>query len=179
MIPYSEYFKVIYLHEVGSSKNGGLINHPKDPGGITKYGISLRFLKSQGLDIDGDGDVDADDVRALTFDKSGLIYKQYFFNRLYRLSDGLLKLHIFDMSVNAGNKTAVKILQKSLCISDDGIIGNQTLQAIDRQSQVNNVAGVYALARMDYYKFIVDRNPDLSCFLNGWENRVRTTQFIK
>ena len=34
---------------------GGYIDHPNDPGGVTMYGISLMFLKSLGL-VDGDID---------------------------------------------------------------------------------------------------------------------------
>src|SRR3972149_6708748 len=46
---------------------GLLSNDPRDPGGITNFGISLRWLKSIGTilgDIDKDGDVDAHDVAA-------------------------------------------------------------------------------------------------------------------
>ena len=33
----------------------GYVNHPKDPGGITYNGVSLRFIKSAGIDVNGDG----------------------------------------------------------------------------------------------------------------------------
>ena len=51
----------------------GLVDHPNDPGGITNFGVSLRYAKAQGailseggkilldFDLDNDGDVDADD----------------------------------------------------------------------------------------------------------------------
>ena len=38
-------------HEFTSRWEGGYVNHAADPGGATNFGISLRFLKSQGLDI--------------------------------------------------------------------------------------------------------------------------------
>ena len=56
--------KTILCHEVGNTGDG-LVDDPDDPGGITKYGVSFRFLKDHGIDVDGDGDIDAEDIRGL------------------------------------------------------------------------------------------------------------------
>ena len=56
---------------------GGYVDHKNDPGGATKYGISLRFIKQSNtdLDLDNDGDIDADDIKEMTEDKAKEIYK--------------------------------------------------------------------------------------------------------
>ena len=35
---------------------GGYVDHKNDPGGATKYGISLRFIRQSNTDLDLDGD---------------------------------------------------------------------------------------------------------------------------
>ena len=58
---------------------GGFVDDPKDRGGATKYGISLRFLAAEGafdedgdgkadFDLDLDGDIDGQDIRDVTQD---------------------------------------------------------------------------------------------------------------
>ena len=48
---FDKCLKIVLIHE------GGYSDDPDDPGGTTNYGISLRFLKSVGLEL---GDVDDD-----------------------------------------------------------------------------------------------------------------------
>lgn len=174
MKKFEDYLKVIFEHE------GGLVDHPSDPGGITQYGISLMFLKGLPLniaDIDHDGDVDGDDIRKLTKEDAGKLYKTYFWDRmkLPLINNELLKLHLFDMGVNAGNKTAIKLLQKLIMVPADGILGIQTADSIEHYQ--NNIVEDYIRVRKEYYYLLTVKNPKLKVFLRGWINRVNTCKF--
>ena len=39
-------------------REGGYVFHPNDPGGATKYGVTLATLRQLGLDINGDQIID-------------------------------------------------------------------------------------------------------------------------
>lgn len=174
MREFNDYFKIILEHE------GGFVNHPADPGGATKYGVSLLFLKDTALidgDIDRDGDIDQDDIIALTIEDSERIYKKFFWDRLHLegLDLELLKLHLFDHGVNAGTRTAVKLLQKVLGIEDDGSLGPTTTRIANRY--IGDLVEKYKTARQNYYLLLIDKNPKLEVFKKGWLNRIETTKF--
>lgn len=81
-------------HAFTAKWEGGYCNDPDDPGGATNYGISLRWLKSLGLnqgDIDRDGDIDASDIRALSKEQAAALFKEKFWDA-YRLGDSLRTL---------------------------------------------------------------------------------------
>ena len=73
-----EVFEAAHAHV--AKWEGGYFDHPNDPGGVTMYGVSLMFLKGLDLwegDIDGDGDIDRDDVLAVTKDTARDIFKLF------------------------------------------------------------------------------------------------------
>ena len=113
-------------------EEGGLVDHPDDPGGITKFGISLRFLRSIGLDLNRDGIIDGIDIRNLSPLRAKAIYKKEFWNKMKcdKLPDGI-DLAVFDCSVNQGKSAAAKLLQKAARVKVDGIIGPITITAIE------------------------------------------------
>ena len=174
MRDFSDYFKIIIEHE------GGLGEHPNDPGGITKYGISLVFLKTlslQDADIDNDGDIDRDDIKALTVEDSKELYKKFFWDPLHLegvLSEEL-KLHLFDHGVNAGTRTAAKLLQRILNVDVDGSIGPDTIKKTN--AFAGDLVKEYKKAREAYYLAIIEKNSKLSVFKKGWLHRIETTKF--
>lgn len=174
MRKFEDYLKVIFKHE------GGLVDNPADPGGPTNMGISLMFLKGLPLsiaDIDHDGDIDGDDIRKLTKEEAGELYRKYFWDKmnLAYIQDESLKLHLFDMGVNAGNKTAVKLLQNILIVPADGILGKTTANAVNNYD--GDLLADYIRIRKEYYMLLVKNKPSLKIFLKGWLYRVHTCKF--
>lgn len=148
------------------AREGGYVNDTGDPGGATKYGVTIGTMRRLGLDIDGDGRVSADDVRKLDRETAERIYLEHYFDRP-RIAElpAVLQASVFDMYVNAGG-SAVKILQELLgqfgeAVSVDGVIGRQTLAAAARVAAKapEHLADAYGIARRNYYYALADRRP--------------------
>ena len=107
-------FKAVIGHE------GGYVNHPSDPGGETKFGISKRSYP--GVDI-----------KNLTLDQAKEIYRKDFWDKLHldELPD-VIRFDLFDAAVNSGVATAIKFLQKACEVNADGKLGSITIGAANR-----------------------------------------------
>ncbi|MEM7642308.1 MAG: holin-associated N-acetylmuramidase [Pseudomonadota bacterium] len=148
------------------SREGGYVNDPDDPGGATNHGVTIHTMRALGLDLDGDGDVDTRDVRALTRGKATDIFVDHYFYRVRvdRLPE-IVQPSVFDMYVNAG-ANAVRILQRLLGrmgqrVAVDGVIGPQTAAAARAVAKAapGHFADAYGIARRDYYYALADRRP--------------------
>lgn len=172
---FSDYLKVILINE-GGAKYTDVIG---DPGRGTKYGVSdAADGKIDGLiDIDRDGIGDIK-VQDLTLEQATEVYQKFYWNLLHidKITNEDLKLHIFDMGVNAGYKTAIKLLQYALKIPTDGVCGNKTITATNNYK--NNIINDYKKERIKYYYNLTIINPVLKKFLQGWLNRVDHLKFI-
>ncbi|MGR3342068.1 MAG: glycosyl hydrolase 108 family protein, partial [Paracoccaceae bacterium] len=63
------------------AREGGYVNDPADPGGATKFGVTLATLKRLRLDLSGDGKVTTADVKAMTRAKARDIFIRDYFYR--------------------------------------------------------------------------------------------------
>lgn len=140
------------------AREGGFVNDPDDPGGATKYGVTIHTLRRLGLDLDRDGDVDVADVKRIDRKLAADIFVRHYFEgpRLSRLPK-CVQPSVFDMYVNAG-ANAVKILQKLICdmgqsVAVDGIVGPQTIGAAEicAAAAPRHFADAYGIARRNYY----------------------------
>ena len=148
------------------AREGGFVNDPGDPGGATKYGVTIGTMRRLGLDLDGDGRVTADDVRRLDRKTAAKIFIEHYFHRprIVELPESL-HASVFDMYVNAGSN-AVKILQRLLVqmnevVSVDGAIGPQTIGAAQRAARKapDLLPDAYGIARRNYYYALADGRP--------------------
>lgn len=169
---FDKAIKVVLAHE------GVFSNDSNDSGGATKWGISLRYLKDIHLDVDKNGEIDAQDVTKLTEKTAIMIYKKNWWDKFNyeKIKDPVIATKVFDLSVNMGSKQAHKILQKSINdllkndVVVDGVLGKKTFDA------ANSIKGPILLMNIrmessDFYEEIVKEKPSLHKFLNGWLNR--------
>ena len=148
------------------AREGGYVNDPDDPGGATKYGVTLGTMQRLGIDLTGDGRVTGADVRALSREKAIEIFVQHYYEGpgLARLPE-VLRASVFDMYVNAG-ANAIRVLQGLLtrmghAVVVDGVLGPQTLAAAQAaaDSAPDLIADAYGIARRNYYYQLADRRP--------------------
>lgn len=162
---------------------GGLVEDPSDPGGITNFGISLRFLREVPIEnlkrYSLFDPVTDKDIRELTLEQAKLIYRGEFWEAgpFEKLQNQILCNYIFDMCVSFGITQAIKLVQRAVWsvqkkkdfIPDDGIFGPYTIQAINQASFMLMFSMV--AQRDGYYRQIVAVNPSRKPDLEGWLNR--------
>jgi lysozyme family protein len=157
---------------------GGYVDHPKDKGGPTKYGVILSVWKEYGHDKDGDGDIDAEDIKLLTEDDAKYIAKKIFWD--YFQADHIVNQSIaefiVDWGYNSGRKTVAEIVQQMLNIDNDGIVGPTTLSSINNADQQRFFDSLVSRRKI-FLDNIVKRRPDQIVFYRGWMNRVNSFHY--
>ena len=148
------------------AREGGYVNDPADPGGATKFGVTIATLRRLALDLTGDGKITTADVKAMTRTKARDIFiRDYFVRPKINKLPEAVQPSVFDMQVNAGGN-AVKILQRLLGkmdqpVSVDGAIGRKTIRAaaLAQKAAPNHFADAYGIERRNYYYSLADRRP--------------------
>ena len=148
------------------AREGGYVNDPDDPGGVTNFGVTIGTMRQLGMDLNKDGRVDVADVRALTRAQAEQIFVLHYFRkpRLAELPEAV-QASVFDMYVNAGGN-AVKILQKLVSrmgfpAQPDGVVGPKTIAAVADAAEAapEHLADAYGIARRNYYYALADQRP--------------------
>jgi lysozyme family protein len=176
-------------------QEGGLTNDKDDVGGITMDGISLRYAKGIGLDLNGDGQTDASDIMLVTKDDAIRLYVEDFFivPKLSMLPACLWPF-MFDFNVNSGPPRAIMTLQQTLnaaraaspdaqlsnswaVLDVDGVLGGASQRAA---ATCLTMAGFPRLldnlcdARQAFCDALVISRPADATFIHGWTNRINS-----
>jgi lysozyme family protein len=148
---------------------GGYVDHPKDPGGATNYGITRATLaKHRGRPVS------KADVKELSIGEAGQIYKPGYWDTV--AADDLMPgvdLVAFDASVNSGPRRGAKWLQKALGVPADGKVGPVTISAAAKASAPEVVKRA-CKARMGFLQGL----STWRTFGRGWSRRVADTEAV-
>lgn len=103
-------------------------------------------------------------------------YKENFWDyaKLDRVDVQIVANKIFVFGVNVGMDNSIKEIQNILDIAVDGIVGSQTLRHLN---SANNklLCKQFDREQKRYYNMLVEHNPKLKIYLDGWHNRVEAT----
>lgn len=176
-------------HKFTARAEGGESDHPADGGGLTKYGVSLKFLGGlSGTQSNRDVlermgirlPITRNVIINLTETQAASLFRWQFWDKL-KLD--LIPLRpavvLYDAAVNSGPSQSVKLAQRgyNLCVTYgqplvvDGIMGPATRTAM-KIADTDKCLTAMLDEREKFFQTIVDNKPSQQVFLKGWINRV-------
>jgi lysozyme family protein len=146
---------------------GGFVNHPSDPGGMTMLGVTKlnweTWVKHPVTEAE---------MRALTPTLVEPMYKAKYWDAVK--ADDLprgIDYAVFDAAVNMGPGRAAKLLQAALGVTADGVIGRATIAAATAADPAE-LLEAFSLGKEAFYQSL----PTFGTFGKGWLNRVAHVQ---
>lgn len=142
---------------------GGFVNHPADPGGMTNLGCTKKVWEEWvGHPVDEAA------MRALTPADVAPLYKARFWDKVR--GDDLpagVDYAVFDCAINSGPGRAAKFLQEVVGVAADGAIGPGTLRAVAAMAPAS-IVEKYNARRLGFLQSL----PTWGTFGKGWGRRV-------
>jgi lysozyme family protein len=150
---FDQAFTTLLKHE------GGFSDHPADPGGKTRYGITEAVAREAGY---------RGDMRELPVALAKRIYKDRYWDavRAEELPEAI-RYAVFDAAVNSGPRQAIRWLQRAVGAKNDGIIGPQTLAAV-RAADPERLLRRILAQRLRFMAGL----PNWPAFGRGWARRI-------
>lgn len=153
----------------------GFVNRSTDRGGPTKYGITQHTL-TQWIAREAS----VEDVQNLTKHTAHEIYYSWYYIKPgINYLPALIQPIMLDMTVNHGQKNAIKMLQDAIschgfdCGKIDGKIGDRTIAAARRADAEmgNDLLRALVNRRKIFMESIVRNDETQREYLSGWLNR--------
>jgi len=145
---------------------GGYVNHPSDPGGMTNLGVTARVWEEWV-----GHPVDEKQMRALTPETVAPLYKKKYWDACH--ADDLvsgLDYCVFDVAVNSGPGRAIKFLQSVVGATPDGGYGSITAGLVKKAQEEDaaRLVSVYCAKRLEFLQSL----KTFETFGKGWSRRV-------
>ena len=142
---------------------GGFVNHPADPGGMTNLGCTKKvWAEWCGRQVD------EKDMRELTKKDVAPLYKEKYWDKVSGdyLPAGVDYV-VFDCAINSGPGRAAKFLQQVAGVTQDGAIGPGTLRAVTAIPPAELIVR-YSAVRLGFLQGLAT----WETFGKGWGRRV-------
>ena len=150
--------------ELMLKSEGGFVNHPSDPGGMTNLGVTKATWENWvGRESD------EAEMRGLTPEKVEPLYKKKYWDAVRgdEIENGGVAYLLFDFAVNAGVGRSIKTLQTAVGVTPDGGFGPMTMAAVQAVDP-NELIERFSQAKEDFYRSLTT----FATFGKGWLNRV-------
>lgn len=160
---FTEALEHVLKHE------GGFVNHPKDPAGITNLGVTIAVWEEWvGRESS------EKEMRSLTPEMVAPLYKRKYWDRVKAddLPSGV-NYAVFDASVNSGTGRAAKWLQEAVGAVADGAIGPNTLAKV-KAHDADALVNAYCDNRLNFLKSL----KTFDTFGKGWTRRVEEVRQV-
>ena len=146
---------------------GGFVDHPNDPGGMTNKGITKKVYDAYIGKVTSE-----QEMRDMPDDHVAEIYRKQYWDRANcdKLASGL-DISIFDWAVNSGCGRAVKALQKCVGATQDGGLGPLTLKAVSDKDP-KELIEMISVERETFYRKL----KTFKHFGKGWLRRNKETR---
>ena len=160
---FTEALKHVLKHE------GGFVNHPSDPGGMTNLGVT-RAVWEEWVGRESS----EKEMRSLTPEMVAPLYKRKYWDRVKcdDLPSGV-NYAVFDASVNSGTGRAAKWLQEVVGAVADGAIGEKTLAKV-KTHDADALVNAYSDNRLNFLKGL----KTFDTFGRGWTRRVEEVRQV-
>ena len=151
--------------ELVLKSEGGFVNHPSDPGGMTNLGVTKKAWQ---LYVGWRREIDEAEMRGLTPEIVAPFYKARYWDacKCDQLPPGV-DYAVFDFAVNAGASRASKTMQTALGTAADGIVGPATI-GVATNADPDHFLEKFSAAKEQFYRNL----PTFEHFGKGWLRRV-------
>jgi len=183
MADFDQAIKFVLPHE------GPLEDDPRDPGGETCAGVTVSLLRELGEygDIDDNGVIDANDIRALAPDwsapdgKAAEVWRRALWDKFGygEITSQRIANKLLDLAAVLGWPVAHRVLQRALThmgfpVTDDGVIGPQTRHALALALGWGYEQHIYQAMcgeAMLVFGRILKAHPEMEYARGGWMSR--------
>ena len=153
-------------------------NSKIDRGGATKYGITIATWRTVGYDKNGDGKIDENDVKLITEEDFTKVLKKNFWDKWK--ADQIKNQKVAEILVDwlwASGKWGMIKPQQLLGMKADGIVGKQTLAAVNGYPNQRQLFDAIKNARKAYIDKVIKNDPRQIAHKVGWLNRINSITF--